>query len=172
MYDLNYWTEHTGSLFHQIFMITAGLLGGVANISGTTYNVVNIFVYYVLIPSSWIYLISRKTTPWLNIIPVILFSAFFLPPDLIGRSDHLFELSVNFLKYTAEIFHSNYIDMSVYICIVIVAVIYLVLIFLTLPKKTARIIFISLGILFLGYMILIFPTFNYLLEKAGKMLKP
>lgn len=167
--EIQYWIDHADSLFHQIFMIVMGGLQGLAYITGTTYNEVNIFVYYVLIPASWIWLISLKTSRWINLISVILLFTFLLMP-LAGYShDFAFQKSVDFLNWTAAIFNSNYIDMSVYICVAVVGIIYLILIPLTLPKKLSKIILIVTGILFVLYMVLIYPNFKTLLLKALEM---
>jgi hypothetical protein len=50
--DIQFWIDNADSLFHQVFMIVMGGLMGIAYLFGTTYNVINILVYYVLIPSS------------------------------------------------------------------------------------------------------------------------
>jgi hypothetical protein len=110
----------------------------VASFFGTTYNVVNIFVYYVIVPVSWIYLISKKTTIWLNIVSVIGFIAFFVFPNLRENCDYLFQKSVRFLNWTAEIFSSNYIDMSIYICVMGISFVYLILIPLAVPIKRTK----------------------------------
>ena len=65
--NLQFWVENADSLIHQVFMILMSALLGIASLLGTTYNVVNIFVYYIIIPSSLLYFISKKTTIWLNI---------------------------------------------------------------------------------------------------------
>ena len=65
--NLQFWVENADSLIHQVFMILMSALLGIASLLGTTYNVVNIFVYYIIVPSSLLYFISKKTTIWLNI---------------------------------------------------------------------------------------------------------
>lgn len=111
--DIQFWINNADSLFHQLFMIVMGGLIGMAILFGTTYNVINILVYYILIPSSWIYLLSRKTTLWINTIYLLALLTFLIIPDLRKNSDYVFQRSVDFLNWTAEIFNSNYIDMSV-----------------------------------------------------------
>ena len=155
--DLQFWIDHGDSLFHQIFMIVMGMLIGLAHLFDTTYHVVNIFVYFLLIPATYIYLISRKTTPWLNCISGIGFLTFIFFPNLRENCTILFNLSVDFLNWTAEIFNSNYIDMSVYICVVVCTLVYLILIPLTLPKKATKIIFISGTTCLVLYLLFVFP---------------
>ena len=57
--NLQFWVENADSLIHQVFMILMSALLGIASLLGTTYNVVNIFVYYIIIPSSLLYFISK-----------------------------------------------------------------------------------------------------------------
>lgn len=168
--DIQFWLDHADSLFHQIFMIVMGSLFGLAYLFGTTYNVINIFVYYIFVPSSWIYLISRKTSVWLNAISVLLLFSFLLLPNIRLNSNYFFQKSVDFLNSTAVIFGSNYIDMSVYICVVVIGVVYLVLIPLTLPKKITKIVLISFAFSFILYMVLIYPNFkNIMIMGLDKM---
>ena len=161
--EIQFWIDNAGSLFHQIFMIVMGSLMAIAAVFGTTYNVVNILVYYILIPSSWIYLISRKTSIWINILSILAVIAFALLPDLRKNCDYFFQKSVDFLNWSATIFNSNYIDMSVYICIVAVALVYLILIPLTLPKIVVKKFVIVMCIVFVLYMLLIYPNFKDML---------
>lgn len=161
--NIQFWIDHSGSLFHQLFMIVMGGLTGISNILGTTYNVINIFTYYVFVPSTWIYLISRKTSIWVNSISGILIIAFLCLPDIKANCDYFFQKSVDFLNYTAGIFGSNYIDMSVYICVVVIGLVYLVLVPLTLPKTVSKKLFIASTVTFALYMLIIYPNFKDLL---------
>jgi hypothetical protein len=169
--ELQFWIDHADSFFHQIFMIIMGGLIGIANLFGTTYNVVNIVVYFLLIPISWIYLISRKTNIKLNLISLGLVLIFIILPNKIEFCDNLFQKSVDFLYWSADIFNSSYINMSVYICVIFIGIVYLVLIPITLSKKVSRIILISVVALSIIYLILIYPNFKkimlVLLQKAG-----
>lgn len=164
--DIQFWIDNADSIFHQIFMIVMGSLMGTAYLFGTTYNVINIFVYYVLIPSSWIYLISRKTHYKLNFISLGLLLFFIFLPNTRKNCDYFFQKSVDFLNWTADIFGSNYIDMSVYICVIVVGIVYLVLIILTLPKKIVKITLITFTTIFVLYLITIYPHFKDLLIKG------
>jgi len=164
--DIQFWIANADSLFHQIFMIIMGGLAGIAHLFGTTYNVINILVYYILIPSSWVYLISKKTDKRINFISLGLLFVFIFLPNKRKNCDYFFQKSVDLLNWTADIFGSNYIDMSVYICVIVVGIIYLILIALTLPKKTAKIILISTAAIFLLYIIFIYPNFKDLLLLA------
>lgn len=169
--DIQFWLDHSDSLFHQIFMIVMGGLGGLSCIFGTTYFVVNIFVYYILIPASWIYLISRKTSYWLNLISLALLMGFLLLPDIRTNCDYFFQQSVDFLNWAAVYFNSNYYNMSVHICVTVVSIVYLILIPLTLPKKITKIILITTAVILVLYMIIVYPHFKDLmlfgLEKSG-----
>lgn len=158
--DIQFWIDNSDSLFHQIFMIVMGGLMGISVLFGTTYNVINILVYYILVPSSWVYLISRKTTIWINVISLIAIVTFSCLPHLRKNCDFIFQKSVDFLNWSAKIFNSNYIDMSVYICVMVIGVVYLILIPLTLPKKLTKIIGLITAIVFILYMIIVYPNFH------------
>ena len=164
--DIQFWIENANSLFHQIFMIVMGGLLGIAYLFGTTYNVINILVYYVLIPSSWMYLTSRKINYKLNFISLGLLLIFIFLPNIRKNCDYFFQKSVDFLNWSADIFGSNYIDMSVYICVIVVGIIYLILIVWTLPKKVTKIILMTFSVVFGLYMIFIYPNFKDLLIKG------
>ncbi len=148
---------------HQIFMIIMVILIGMAYLFGTTYNVINIFVYYILVPSTWIYLISRKTNKWINIISISLLLAFILHPDIRANCNYFFQRSVDFLNWSAALVGSNYIDMSVYICVLIVGLVYIILIPLTLPIKTTKILLTASCASLVLYLIFIYPNFKDLL---------
>jgi hypothetical protein len=136
--EIQFWIDNAESFFHQIFMIVMGGLMAIAAVFGTTYNVIIILVYYILIPSSWIYLISRRTSVYINIISVSALISFALLPNPRKNYDYFFQTSVDFLNWSAKIFNSNYIDTSVYICFAAVALVYLILIPLTMPKQVAK----------------------------------
>jgi hypothetical protein len=140
-----------------------GSLMAIAALFGTTYNVINILVYYILIPSSWIYLLSRKTSIWINTISLIALMTHLLIPGLRKNSDYIFQKSVDFLNWSAEIFDSNYIDMSVYICVVAVALVYVLLIPFTLPQKLTKKTALITAVVFTIYMIIVYPNFKDLL---------
>lgn len=161
--DIQFWIDNADSFFDQIFMIVMGGLMGIAVLFGTTYNVVNIVVYFILIPASWLYLISRKTSPWINAVSVLTLIAFFIMPNIRGNCNYLFDKSVDFLNWSAKIFNSNYIDMSVYICVGAVAVVYLILIPLTLSKSFSKKAAITTAIILTLYLIIIYPNFKEIL---------
>ncbi|TXD48681.1 hypothetical protein [Polaribacter sp. IC073] len=158
--NIQFWIDNADSLIHQIFMILMGFLAYIASFLGTTYNVVNIFVYYLIVPASWIYLISKKTTVWLNVLSIIGSIAFFIIPDLRKNCDYLFQKSVDFLNWLAIIFSSNYINMSIYICVLGISIVYLILIPLTLPLKTAKRVGVIIAIFFSLYLLFIYPNFK------------
>ena len=84
-------------------------------------------------------------------------------PDLRENCDYLFQKSVDFLNWTAEMFDSNYINMSIYICVLCISLVYLIIIPLTLPRKQTKKIAIIIVICFSFYMILIYPNFKEML---------
>jgi len=169
--DIQFWVDNADSFLHQIFMIVMGCLYGLAFLFGTTYNVINIFLYYILVPSSWIYLVSRKISIWINTISVVSLFAFLLQPNIRTNCNYFFQKSVDFLNWTAKIFGSNYIDMSVYICVVVIGIVYVILIPLTLPKKTSRIILISSVASLIIHMLFIYPNFKDILVTGLERMK-
>ena len=161
--EIQFWIDNANSFFHQIFMIVMGGLMGIAVLFGTTYNVVNIVVYFILIPASWLYLISRKTSPWINAVSILALITFFIMPNSRGNCNYLFNKSVDFLNWSAKIFGSNYIDMSVYICVVAVTLVYVILIPLTLSKSFSKKAAITTAILLILYLIIVYPNFRDIL---------
>ena len=158
--DVNYWIAHADSLFHQIFMIVMVGLLLLAYAFGTSYNMVNIVVYFYLIPASWIYLLSRRFGRWWNLL---LLAPLLLIPFAGQRSakaDWLFDQSVDFLNWTASLFGSNYIDMSVYICVLVVGLVYLGIFLLTFSRKTLKRVLLILGVVTALYLVLIYPNFK------------
>lgn len=114
-----------------IFMVVAGLEHLIAKLTGSTYNEVNIIVYYLVIPLSWIVMIDYITRlPFLTPM-FILAWIIFLWKDTMkfrGRCDWAFQKSVDFLLWFKKI-GWNYIVSSVIICVVVPIIIYIELIY-------------------------------------------
>ncbi len=164
---LDYWILNADSFIHQIFMIVMGILQGVAYLFRVSYEAMNIYSYYVLFPLS--FALFLKTSWKYLFIPVSLL--FFLIPGFESLSKNIFQHSVDFLNWTAEIFNSNYIAMSVYICVLVPVLLYLPFIIYKFNKKQLKYISLSLGSVLLLYMLLIYPFFKdflvYFTEQLG-----
>ena len=112
--------------FHEhIFYNVANELNAFARLIKITYNEINIFVFYFLIPFTWLALIDIIFEfHYLKIAFGISCIWFFMViRNFRSFSDGLFRKSVMFLNYFNR-FGSNYIVSSVWICIFIPALIY------------------------------------------------
>lgn len=133
----SYW--NSSSLFGKIvmtiaipiFAIVAGAELLIAKLSGTTYNEVNIIVYYLVIPLSWMVMVDYITKmPFLTPM-FILAWVIFLWKDKMkfrNRCDLAFDKSVDFLLWFKKI-GWNYIVSSVIICVVAPILVYIELIY-------------------------------------------
>lgn len=114
-----------------IFMVVAGIEHLIAKLTGSTYNEVNIIVYYLVIPLSWTVMIDYITKlPFLTPM-FILAWIIFLWKDTMkfrDRCDWAFQKSVDFLLWFKRI-GWNYIVSSVIICVVVPIIIYIELIY-------------------------------------------
>ena len=114
-----------------IFAVVAGVEHVIAKLTGSTYNEVNIIVYYLLIPLSWTVMIDYLTKlPFLSPMFVLAWIVFLLkdPMKFRDRSDWAFMKSVDFLLWFKKI-GWNYIVSSVIICVVIPVFVYIELIY-------------------------------------------
>jgi len=118
---------------HKIFKIVANFLFFVSNKTKLTYNEINIILYYLIIPFSWLFLLDVIFNfHYLKIAFAIFIFGFFVGcRNFKNYSDWLFDKSVSFLNYFNR-FGSNYIISSVWICVSLPIVVYAILIFLIL----------------------------------------
>ena len=133
----SYW--NSSSLFGKIvmtiaipiFAIVAGAELLIAKLSGATYNEVNIIVYYLVIPLSWMVMVDYITKmPFLTPM-FILAWVIFLWKDKMkfrNRCDLAFDKSVDFLLWFKKI-GWNYVVSSVIICVVVPILVYIELIY-------------------------------------------
>ena len=104
-----------------IFAVVAGVEHVIAKLTGSTYNEVNIIVYYLLIPLSWTVMIDYLTKlPFLSPMFVLAWIVFLWkdPMKFRDRSDWAFMKSVDFLLWFKRI-GWNYVVSSVIICVII-----------------------------------------------------
>ena len=114
-----------------IFAVVAGVEHIIAKLTGSTYNEVNIIVYYLLIPLSWTVLIDYLTKlPFLSPMFVLAWIVFLWkdPMKFRDRSDWAFMKSVDFLLWFKRI-GWNYVVSSVIICVIIPILVYVELIY-------------------------------------------
>ncbi|MCR4852661.1 MAG: hypothetical protein K5893_03625 [Prevotella sp.] len=114
-----------------IFAVVAGTERLIAKLTGSTYNEVNIVVYYLLMPLSWTVMIDYITKLPLLTPMFIIARVVFLwkdPMKFRDRCDWAFMKSVDFLLLFKRI-GWNYIVSSVIICVVVPILIYIELIY-------------------------------------------
>lgn len=114
-----------------IFAVVAGVEHVIAKLTGSTYNEVNIIVYYLLIPLSWTVMIDYLTKlPFLSPMFVLAWIVFLWkdPMKFRDRSDWAFMKSVDFLLWFKRI-GWNYVVSSVIICVIIPILVYVELIY-------------------------------------------
>jgi hypothetical protein len=117
--------------FFPVFAFVATLEYIIAKITGTTYNVVNIIVYYMVIPLSWTIMIDYITKiPFLTLILVSAWITFCWKDkmEFRNRCDWAFKKSVDFLLWFKAV-GWNYIISSVIICVIIPILVYVELIY-------------------------------------------
>lgn len=114
-----------------IFAIVAGIEHLIARMTGTTYNEVNIIVYYLVIPLSWTIMLDYITKmPFLTPLFILAWIVFIWKDKMKirARCDLAFKKSVDFLLWFQNI-GWNYIVSSVIICVVIPILVYIELIY-------------------------------------------
>ncbi len=118
------------ALVLPVFAVVAGAEYLIARLTGSTYNEVNIVVYYLLMPLSWTLMIDYITRLPLLSPMFILGWIIFLWKDEMRfrrRCDWAFMKSVDFLLWFKRIGWNYYVS-SVIICVVIPVLVYVELI--------------------------------------------
>ena len=130
------------------FQIVYSLLKWIAEITGFTYNEVNIIAYYMILPFAYVILADRILKKHvLKIIYVVGVTGCLLwIADFKSFSDWLFQKSVDFLL-SFQFLGWNYIVSSVLICVVFPAVVFIVMLHFAFPK--------------------FFPAFGHRLSRSG-----
>lgn len=159
MENVNYWVEHSNLFFHQIFMIVMGALYAMSFVLGVSYKAVNIYCYFVFYPASFA-LFLKSRVKYLILLSSLLF---FLVPGFELLSSNFFDECVVFLNYSARILHSNYINMSVYLCVIVPLLLYSPFYFYKFGKKVFIKTLSIFGIFIIGYLIIVYPFFKPLL---------
>lgn len=114
-----------------VFAIVAGAEQLIARMTGTTYNEVNIIVYYLIIPLSWTLMLDYIiAVPVLTPLLILAWIIFVWKDKMTFRSrcDWAFDKSVDFLLWFQKI-GWNYIVSSVIICVVVPILVYIALIY-------------------------------------------
>ena len=119
------------AVFIPIFALVAGAEHIIAKLTGSTYNEVNIVVYYLIIPLSWTVMVDFITMlPFLTPMYIIAWIVFLWkdPLKFRDRCDWAFMKSVDFLLWFKKI-GWNYIVSSVIICVVVPVLVYVELVY-------------------------------------------
>ena len=147
------------NFIYYLFNLTAGALYGLSLTTSLSYQFWNILIWFGIIPASWIYLISRRTTPWLNLLSIPIFLYMFL----IHTWNLWFDKAVVLLYKIGHVIHYDYKITSVIICVFVPLFLYLILFkYCTSPKTNKR--FIIFVIVIAGLTILLFPISNMILK--------
>ena len=128
--SLSKWEKGVMVIMLPIFAVVAGLEHIIAKLTGTTYNEVNIIVYYLLIPLSWTAMVDYITMmPFITPMYIIAWVIFLWKDQMKfrDRCDWAFDRSVEFLLWFKKI-GWNYVVSSVIICVVVPVLIYVELI--------------------------------------------
>ena len=117
------------------FQIVYSFLKWIAEITGLTYNEVNIIAYYIVLPFAYVVLADRiLKRHLLKIIYVVGVAVCLLNiKDFAKFSDRQFQISVDFLL-SFQVLGWNYIVSSVLICVVFPAIVFLVMLHFAYPK--------------------------------------
>ena len=119
------------AVFIPIFALVAGAEHIIAKLTGSTYNEVNIVVYYLIILLSWTVMVDYITMlPFLTPMYIIAWIVFLWkdPLKFRDRCDWAFMKSVDFLLWFKKI-GWNYIVSSVIICVVVPVLVYVELVY-------------------------------------------
>jgi hypothetical protein len=159
------WIAHSDSFFYQIFMLVMGALYALAFIIGVTYKTMNIYCYFILYPATFALFLKSPKKYW--VLPATML--FFVIPGIENKSAVFFDSCVDFLNYSAKIAHSNYIDMSVYLCVIVPVLLYIPLVIWRSDLKTLKITGIVVLVVALLYFVIIYPNFKPALEYIVKL---
>jgi hypothetical protein len=150
------WIAHSDSFLHQIFMLVMGALYALAFVAGVTYKTMNIYSYFIFYPATFALFLRSSQKYWV----LLATSLFFLIPKIETKSAIFFDQCVDFLNYCASMFGSNYINMSVYICVVIPLLLYIPFLINRFELKTLKYIGASVLVLGIFYFLIIYPNFK------------
>lgn len=135
--SLSKWEIGVMVIMLPIFGVVAGLEHIIAKLTGATYNEVNIIVYYLLIPLSWVAMVDYITMmPFLTPMYIIAWVIFLWKDQMKfrDRCDWAFDKSVDFLSWFKRI-GWNYVVSSVIICVVVPVLIYIELMYAIVDLK-------------------------------------
>ena len=115
-------------IVNVIFNLIANFLCKIASVTGLTYYQINIVVYYIIIPLTWFLLLDIYFQFYYLTLGFVIFLIGFFTGcrDFKSYSDWLFNKSYIFLNLFNRL-GSNYHKSSVWICVFVPILIYLIL---------------------------------------------
>ncbi len=158
--ETEYWLANSGFFYHQIFMIVMGSLMGLSYVLGVTYKAVNIFVYFIFFPLSFTLFLKK---PWRYLILPASF-LFFALPNFEVLSYEVFGICENFLHSIAKTFDSNYVVISVVLCVYLPVILYLTAILFKYGIQGTKKVILWLLFISAFYLVFIMPLFPEILE--------
>lgn len=151
------------NFLYYLFNLTAGGLYGLSLLTTFSYQFWNIFIWFGLIPATWIYLVSKRTTVWLNVISIPIFIYMFA----LHTWDKWFDQAVVLLNKTGSLINADYRLTSVYICLFVPYLIYLGLVWLSCSKLFLK-RFLITSCIVAALVVIFFPVSNLLIEHYFK----
>ena len=119
---------------NAVFQLVYSFLMWISNISGFTYNEVNIIGYYIILPFAYVFLADRILKSHLLKITYIgaITVGLLVIPSFNQFSDWLFDASVRFLL-SLQVFGWNYIISSVLVCVLFPGIVLMVMFLFAYP---------------------------------------
>lgn len=157
--NINFWIENSDKLNHQLFMFVMGFLYSLSFILGVSYKAVNIYCYFILYPLSFSLFLKNKVK-YLILLSSLLF---FIIPNFEELSILYFDKSVDFLNWSASLIDSNYINISIYLCVYVPIILYIPFFIHRFGFKIFIKTLLVIAFLFLLYLIFLYPHVKTLL---------
>ncbi|MGH1388147.1 hypothetical protein [Kordia sp.] len=122
---------------NTIFDYTYKILMTISNSTGFTYKEINIIVWFIIIPLSWMLLLDKiyQRRLFTILFSLLVAVVILFIPNFTEFCDWSFQKSVDFLNVFNDV-GSNYVASSVIICVLIPIVIYVILIRKAFFKKS------------------------------------
>lgn len=123
-------------IMRELFYIVYSILNFISELTGLSYNEINIIVYYILLPFLYFTLIDKiLKQSYCKISFLVVWLVLFLSCDSFkSLSDLLFNESVRFLL-SFQYIGLSYVFASVIVCIFIPFVIFIVLLYHAFPQR-------------------------------------
>lgn len=161
----NEWIAQSDTLFTQVFLLVMGGLYASAFITGFTYKAMNIYFYFVFYPASFA-LFMRSPKKYYILGATLLF---FVLPKVEILSGIFFDACVAFINYQVHYFHSTYVNVCIYWCVLLPLGLYVPFIIKRFDTKTLQKIALGIVVFCVLYMAVIYPNFKPMLLKYSQL---